>query len=457
MDRVFLNRIKHYCGTTDPVELANRVSSPQKIKHFFNHLIKNLNDDRDFLFETLDTVSEKLTGKEIAKYIYSAIEEDNAWVFKDWPIQRLNKFHDSPYTKEIMMEYASSHHIDIINKAEELQAYPWFLDVISEALSSSSPELVADFVDNKLASLAPKFHKPIQELAESKYDSSNQIMQYFMLESQTNSRSESLRSDPSLNKLSLVSTSNRSDSLNQNFRQDARVARNLYFAGKEVNKQNVASEEEKIANLRMKLAPLALFKDRKVVVLANDELDKDKQALFGKDQLIEKLNIESGDSLLLKPGNASFDLVKSLSQSEKPLSFIFDGHGNSDFISVSESTLIHRDKFTELIKERQKQGHYDDIYIFASCSSQTFLRNIYESLKDTNEPLPTMIGISEYGQLGFSSKDGIYGNDFFDKLLSKEDDKPTKFSNLINIGHTKNSQPCLYVNDPDLNVPVQIL
>jgi len=66
------------------------------------------------------------------------------------------------------------------------------------------------------------------------------------------------------------------------------------------------------------------------------------------------------------------------------LTFMFDGHGTSDTLGVSETGFISIPRLVEAIEERyeiqgDEVGH--DIYIFDGCQHSNFIRNLAFNLK----------------------------------------------------------------------------
>ncbi len=169
-------------------------------------------------------------------------------------------------------------------------------------------------------------------------------------------------------------------------------------------------------------------------VLRSNDMDK---GIVG--EVLEGLR-GSIDARISKLEQNKEDIKHSLENTPPPMTFIFDGHGSEEGIYLSDGLLdgtgrpnessqcikFSPDEISELMKVRSEKFSSQlrsqaDILVFASCYSANFIRKIDGSLEGFNKPI--CVGISEYGQVGFSNVDNIYGMGFYSDVMGLGNDK----------------------------------
>jgi len=283
------------------------------------------------------------------------------------------------------------------------------------------------------------------------------------------------------------------------------IARNLYFSRLKVNKKNVLNEYNKYLKNKVEYKNVSLFKDRNIVFTAHHEdLAKEYQTKDENKRFWRKATIEAirkqwwnlPDENIIQPKNNSDSLkdaknkiLQKLVTTTIPMTFVFDWHGSSDAIYLSdwdyvgwknqsveenENTikityqemaiaLIERAKNKNVWKMTKKEQK--DILIFSSCLNHTFIRNLYDELIRYNKvssnkkkvSLPICIWEWEYGQTVNSNLVSNFWNDFFWKIMDFEwwDQNTTIWDIIENQEKLKDPSPYIYFPDKN-NIPRQI-
>jgi len=290
----------------------------------------------------------------------------------------------------------------------------------------------------------------------------------------------------------------------------AMITRNLYFQNVDVTEASVKTEFLRIVETREKYAKLEVFKGRNVLHVAHAEVLRDLRDTKGKPYTDKEYKAweESSEDVHLfgkkgnqdaikaqQDGKGSYEIIRpkkkieALQQAKKdmlekiktmapPATFILDGHGGPDAWYLSDGTvaetaktgkvtetdatvkisveelaqaLVERAKKFPKLKTEDPSGK--DIFVFACCYNSNFIRSLYEQLGDA--PKPIALGMSEYGQYGYSVIRSKYGSKLFSQVLELKNDRPTTISDVFKNEFKDFSNPSLYIPD-DKNLPMQI-
>ena len=256
--------------------------------------------------------------------------------------------------------------------------------------------------------------------------------------------------DPALKTLSEISLPKVFPDQFQNTELRIQVARNLYFQDKKPTTENISTEIENILKTRREYKNVPLFKDRHVLFLANNEKYKNGQDRFNKKLLKDKLQKQAKDFVSFTPtkDTAYIEVMRTINDqilsSPDPLTFVFEGHGLNNSISLTAQNEINYSFLAESIFRRYQKypqlRHVDpdkrDIYIFDSCFGHDYIRNMYDFLKKQNTKthytLPILISAAEYGQYSWSNPFSEYDSEFFKKIFSTSQGRFITFGDLIN-------------------------
>jgi len=252
------------------------------------------------------------------------------------------------------------------------------------------------------------------------------------------------------------------------------VARNLFFQGRGVDKENVKAEVKRLIEVRRRYRDVPIFKDRNVVFVAHNEQKKsDKNGdlnRFGKKLFTDRIEADGGKLSKVIRAEETIESLKQKKQeilnkiktTKPPFTFVFDGHGSPEGLFLSDAPEGKEGEWSDVMKitveelfeayqDRPKSSnpHEKDIFILASCFNATFIRHFYELCDAKRVSKPIFAGESEYGQVGYSENESKYGEDFFQSMFDPQN--PTshaKLGNLIdNDAWNKNSNPSIYIPD----------
>ncbi|TSC58347.1 MAG: Uncharacterized protein Greene041619_571 [Candidatus Peregrinibacteria bacterium Greene0416_19] len=281
------------------------------------------------------------------------------------------------------------------------------------------------------------------------------------------------------------------DIYNKQVQMRAMIARNLFFQGLEVTQETVQTEMERIMKAREKYRDVTLFQGRNVLVAAHREtLPKEKEQKsgdryrFGKRAVIESIRKQGGllpEQSFIRPEetdesgqDAKRRILERIRTLRPPATFVFDGHGSPKALYLSDGEPqdkgFHEKKHTSKITvaeladafvERAKNFHTletddvktKDILILGTCYNSNFIRSFYESLG--NDPKPVALGMSEYGQEGYSELSSPFGSQFYSKVLDLGSGTKTTIGTVYENELKGDSNPSLYIPD-ELNRTMQI-
>lgn len=228
------------------------------------------------------------------------------------------------------------------------------------------------------------------------------------------------------------------------------VARSLYLSGeKNVTKENVEKHLQSIIAIRKEYAPVSLFYQRNIAILAGDQNlhDKDNSnpiSFFNEQK--EKLFLnQSPNSLSVMAINeikeAKEQFKEKFIETPPPATFYIIAHGNSNGVQLegSKSSYIgvSREEFISWSKERYKKfpellnarTNDQDIILISACESHSFSRNIHNDLIKMygNRNFPIIISNGEYGQFTWSSTDNNDNRPYWRELrvLLEQNEKVT--------------------------------
>jgi hypothetical protein len=202
--------------------------------------------------------------------------------------------------------------------------------------------------------------------------------------------------------------------------------------------------------IRTRHSQLEVFApNREVSIFAHNEKDKG-QRRFGKNELFHQIEritenrpqpYHAPDDLNnVQDNRAQFEAFKKsvidhLVSAPPGRTFIFDGHGSDDSFAFSGgedilSTVDEENRPYRLNAEEVAQAllqRYEnnsdrldlmsqDIFLFDSCSSGTFIKEVSRKLGSKN--IFIFISSSEYFLPSFSDPEALTGTAFMDKILS---------------------------------------
>jgi len=169
-------------------------------------------------------------------------------------------------------------------------------------------------------------------------------------------------------------------------------------------------------------------------------------------------------------------IIKSIKEAEPPFTFLFNGHGLEEALTLYSSEDVdpeslkgkqaekiknainvflldlkkaleyRQEKFGHLMKDPEKK----DIFINFSCMSSNFARNILEAFEES-EIDAIFLGEAEYGQYGFTEYRSQYNEELLNLLLDGE------LASLLDYffrydSLNSNSNPVVYIKDEDNKV-----
>lgn len=283
-----------------------------------------------------------------------------------------------------------------------------------------------------------------------------------------------------------------------------KIGRNLFLEKKPlhvITEETINGAERKIEEEKDKYKDVEIFKGRNVILVGNSELWQNRPRdptimpdnLLGKPRFLDPETIDAvkknigGDNpeeklQTFKPSSEtpSVDELKkmedaillSIETTPPPLTFLFDGHGLEDGLfyingyvsndiknSGKGKESMSAEKLAKAIAKRKENfpGREEDlakdVYIFSSCYSHTYARRVIDINKENGGIQPVFVGVSEYGQYGFSTFE-------FDKSYNKTfgigQEDSTLGALFGRAKDSKNSHISIYLPDQN-NAPKQVV
>ncbi len=179
---------------------------------------------------------------------------------------------------------------------------------------------------------------------------------------------------------------------------------------------------------------------------------------------VKRQNCKTVEKIVSK--NDKESLIKTKEQiklkiinSPPPFTYMFTGHGNLNVLSLSSSQKINftveeladcivarYDKFPGL---RQANPEMQDIFIFLSCYSHNFLRNLYKQIKfkvkHKNFKLPVMFSSSEFGQKSTSSLFDQFGSNILKYVMNLPSGRRATLGTIMDREYLNSSNPSLFI------------
>ncbi len=175
------------------------------------------------------------------------------------------------------------------------------------------------------------------------------------------------------------------------------------------------------------------------------------------------------------------DLLDKIVNTPGPFTFIFDGHGSSDAIYLSDGQLrqglapaevsstikVSSEEFAQAMIDRQgkwgSNSEQRDVYIFQECLNSNFIDKVDQKLGNAVRPI--IISSAEYNQFSYYSYSDKYGSRFLSDVIlgikngDGDIEQGTNIENIINrqflnlkIRETENYIDTLNTN-PGIYVP----
>ncbi len=262
------------------------------------------------------------------------------------------------------------------------------------------------------------------------------------------------------------------------------VTENLFMASENKDLPPTRAEVLKMLNniaeqrKLLKNVPLLQGKNCSILAFRNlaDATD-DENTIFGNQYLRaavqaqmshgKKFQFYSATTNLETALAAKTGFLSEVSKPEFPSAFIFDGHGNeselivakyndearqANFVTISAEELAEAatQKYTKISREHWNDLYQADNYIFASCYNSNFIHKFHQLLElklatalvKSAAPI-IAVGMSEYGQLGFSS-DQELGTDFFETVCDLKSRMPVVMGTIMRNSHKGETDPVIW-------------
>ncbi|OGG79761.1 hypothetical protein A3A39_04560 [Candidatus Kaiserbacteria bacterium RIFCSPLOWO2_01_FULL_54_13] len=281
------------------------------------------------------------------------------------------------------------------------------------------------------------------------------------------------------------------------------IARNLFFQNKKADQVAVRQEAERIREFREKYAEYPLFNH--TTIASHEEIYKGRPR-FGTAEFIEGVKKHASDTLHISPHlnrergdyrvtreslrNAKEKILQSIRTTQAPFTFFADMHGgghDNGAIYLSDGQLpntmeekengkgredkrqpketertekITAEEIAHAFVERYRDPRKlqmalskPDVVILASCFSSNIVRSVAKILRDARMPIPVLIGMAEYGQVGFSQFYLKEGSDFArNTILQAEKNRPPTIGGIIDYTfQQRSSKPVVIVPDNNGN------
>lgn len=269
--------------------------------------------------------------------------------------------------------------------------------------------------------------------------------------------------------------------------------------GNDYSREEVESGVTEIREKREELREVDIFKGRRVVFIANNEVFEDGSTRFGTQEQYDAIEAQDSASLTkIRPVESTIESVQEAKRetlrkmrvTNSPATFVFDGHGDKAMISlvsnndlerlVEESgvekreeaeqfieglsitsddvadTVIYRLKHNDLGPEAVRQ----DIYIFSACKNHTFAREVIEKIRKKCEAegiapaYPILMGESEYGQNSLTDTREKMSSEYFDDVIEMDGEGSTLGTSFEREGVSFNNPFC-YVDGGGYPIQIQ--
>lgn len=216
------------------------------------------------------------------------------------------------------------------------------------------------------------------------------------------------------------------------------IARNLHFQGiepEEITREMIVEESERILEMREKMKEIPIFKDRNVIMIADNEKNpenagNDETHRFGLDTTAEEVKHQqnSGEYSLERfrintttenPESVKNEILSRIAGTAGPLTILLEGHGIRYGFHITNRDRITPRDFADALNERHRlrqkeKGQTPEepvIIIYNSCFGSNQGRYLYEHLNPDVQK-PVIITKSEHGQSSYTNFDSIYHSHF---------------------------------------------
>ncbi len=229
------------------------------------------------------------------------------------------------------------------------------------------------------------------------------------------------------------------------------VARRLDSTGSELTSENIEATYKEIRDIQDRFGDVPLFQDRNVILAAHNE--RWDIGLFGKerfgtaatrraiDRESRTFSFHQGEEDLGSLLETKASLLEAIRNTPPPMTFYFDGHGNSHSIALSDGQVsdegfvqtenscgissrelaealgTRRAKFPEL---NSSDPNMEDLLIISSCHSHDFILDVNNRLQRSQSSLPIAISSTEFGQYSYSDVGAKYGGSFDAETIGLE-------------------------------------
>lgn len=399
-----------------------------------------------------------------------------------YALKHSEKFKNTPFAKEVLLVAAERETWYTVLTYLAFKDQPWAKEVLMTAIKNLGSHETYDLKetllslsylknsDKKLFELIKKTLEPKSKKLKEIVDSLMENIIKILKPKDVEEFRIKLLSDPALKNILKISDTwiqPMPSSKRKLIKFKVMIARNLYFKGLPITKQNVQNEFKNIREYISAYSSLPLFLNRNVVFVAhNEKIGKKKRNRFGTDATINSIKGQSENFNLIRPKDTLPSLKRKKAQmlnlianSPPPFTFVFDGHGGPNALYLSEGKIKNKkpqetqntikityQEFAKALKKRRKKypNESNPIFIFSSCYSHTFLRKVYAAVGRRKSNMVSL-GVSEYNQYGFSDYSSKYGCKFMENILDLESGYFTTIGTIIKNEYSGHSNPSLYV------------
>jgi hypothetical protein len=213
------------------------------------------------------------------------------------------------------------------------------------------------------------------------------------------------------------------------------LARALHDHGLEPTEDNVFLVERELDLEHVRYQDVAVFENRNVVFAAHNEENNNNSGVdrFAPPKLIEAITAQSQNTEVIRATHRNPDapevvakLTEAIENTKPPFTLALDGHGYKDQFFVSENTSATVDDFVEAFCRRNEKfpgrehalPNEQDIVVVGACYNADFINELTNRLHAEGITPPIFIGMSEKGQVAYSTLESDYGDKFYQDVLN---------------------------------------
>lgn len=405
----------------------------------------------------------ELTEAQIGKLLIGWNERGGSFFHTlTWALENHQRLGNSEQKFEVFKGYYERDAVDFIKVLARFHEQPWVETILTDAIKHIGADRYPEFI-HEAAALFPAHmqQRLIHEASQHHASRALHLASFDASRSQDRFNSSAFMQDRALELYSSIQFAEQDGEERRSDRRCRMISRNLSFRGASVETLSdnaIKTEDSMIEVFRTVYGDISLTENRRVLLIANDEIRPDGQYRFLPDSLLQALSNSSKQLTVLSPVSVPSvrDLqrciIDFMTQDEDPVTIIVNAHGSPNEITLSDDMHIGLYVFVEAILKRQEQlaPEKKDILCFTSCNAHTLCRNLDRRMHQIfpNEiflPIPVLAGMSEYGQLAFSDYDSDYGQKHLEILFKEGGGKISTFFDR----QFPESEPFVYIPAPD--------